>query len=331
MFPRPFATTAAPIHPVPGPTEVTLRAPAKVNLSLRVLAKRPDGFHDLETLMVAIGLWDTLRFGVLPADLDDGSIRLAVRVTSGARARHDADRATNAPANSLSANNLSAGTDNLVWKAADLLRREAGVTTGVSIHLEKRIPWQAGLAGGSSDAASTLLGLNRLWGLNWPLEKLRELGATLGSDIPFFLAGSTAAVCRGRGEIVEPVELGRSLPLVVLKPPSGLSTPLVFRHCRPEPAPDSDCAALVDDIRSGNLARGAGRLCNTLQAPAESLNEDVRNTRRAFERLPFLGHRMSGSGTSWFGICRNWSEARTLGARLRACRLGEVFVVRTLV
>ncbi len=102
MFPRPFATTTSAIHPVPGPTEVTLRAPAKVNLSLRVLAKRPDGYHDLETLMVAIGLWDTLRFGPLPADRDDGAIRLDVRVISGTRARNDAGCATDSPPHSQS-------------------------------------------------------------------------------------------------------------------------------------------------------------------------------------------------------------------------------------
>ncbi len=189
----------------------------------------------------------------------------------------------------------------------------------------------SGVGGGFQRCRVDFTGPQPPVGVELAFGEVTRIGATLGSDIPFFLAGSMAAVCRGRGEIVEPVELGRSLPLVVLKPPSGLSTPLVFRHCQPEPAPDSDCAALVDDIRSGNLARGANRLCNTLQAPAESLNDDVRNARRAFERLPFLGHRMSGSGTSWFGMCRNWSEARLLGARLRALRLGEVFVVRTLV
>lgn len=311
------ATRSTHVRPGIGPEGVSLRAPAKVNLSLRVLAKRPDGYHDLETLMVAIGLWDTLHFAPEP----DDSIRLqvALRVSCGATST-----------DSL-APRLCDNTDNLVWKAADLLRREAGITRGVSIHLEKRIPWQAGLAGGSSDAATTLLGLNRLWDLDWPLDRLRELGARLGSDIPFFLGGSTAAICRGRGEIVEPVHLGRALPLVVLKPPSGLSTPLVFRHCRPGEVVGSDCAALVEAIREGHLVGAAGRLCNSLQAAAESLNEDVRKARAAFERLPFLGHRMSGSGTSWFGICRNWSEARSLGARLRAQRLGEVFVVRSLV
>jgi 4-diphosphocytidyl-2-C-methyl-D-erythritol kinase len=322
MSPRPDATCSLDDRPEKGASGLTLRAPAKVNLSLRVLAKRPDGYHDLETLMVAIGLWDTLHF---TCGHDEGPISLQVRVLTGRGSVATSTAAeTSVPV-------LCPEADNLVWKAADLLRREAGESRGVSIHLEKRIPWQAGLAGGSSDAATTLLGLNRLWGLDWPLERLRELGARLGSDVPFFLAGSSAAVCRGRGELVEPVSLGRSLPLVVLKPPSGLSTPLVFRHCRPEADSTSDCAALVTDLRAGHLARGATRLCNSLQTAAESLNEDVRNARAAFQRLPFLGHRMSGSGTSWFGLCRNWSEALSLGARLRALRLGEVFVVRSLV
>src|SRR5262245_47408599 len=156
---------------------VLVRAPAKVNLFLEVLGKRADGYHDLESLMVAVSLYDSLEFRPAP----NGNVRLWC----------------NQPT-------LSSGPDNLVCRAADLLTRHVGYEGGASIHLWKRIPLTAGLAGGSTDAAATLVGLNRLWGLGLKWTDLARLGAELGSDVPFFFS-TPAAWCEGRGEIVTPL------------------------------------------------------------------------------------------------------------------------------
>src|SRR5262249_44512681 len=142
-------------------TAVTVWAPAKVNLFLEVLAKRPDGYHDIATLMVAVGLHDTLEFTEDPP----GSIRL--------HSDHPS---------------LTTGPDNLGCKAALVLRQPSGCPRGARIMLHKRIPMAAGLAGGSADAAATLFGLNKLWGLGYSPRQLADLGAQVGSDVAFFFS-----------------------------------------------------------------------------------------------------------------------------------------------
>src|SRR5947209_6051624 len=163
--------------------DVVVWAPAKVNLYLEVLAKRPDGYHELETLLVAVSLFDTLVFRDLPSP----ELRLRCNVRS-----------------------LSTGPDNLIVRAARLLQQHARCARGADVRLVKRIPLAAGLAGGSTDAAATLAGLNRLWRLGLTQAELALLGAELGSDVAFFFA-TPAAWCTGRGEQVDPVTLGRPL------------------------------------------------------------------------------------------------------------------------
>src|SRR5438132_11639998 len=159
------------------PAALALQAPAKVNLFLEVLGKRPDGYHDLETLMVAVDVTDTLEFW----PDESGALTLT-----------------------CDAPGLTTGPDNLVLRAADRLKRHANYPGGAAIHLAKSIPMQAGLAGGSSDAATSLKGLNRLWNLGLPDAELARLAAEIGSDVAFFFAPG-AAWCTGRGEKVEPM------------------------------------------------------------------------------------------------------------------------------
>jgi 4-diphosphocytidyl-2-C-methyl-D-erythritol kinase len=206
------------------------------------------------------------------------------------------------------------------------LREHTGTTREARIELVKRIPMAAGLAGGSSDAAATLWGLNRLWNLGLSMDELMALGSRLGSDIPFFLCSTSAAICRGRGEIVEPLPLRARFWFVIARPPSGLSTADVYRHCRPSAIPWS-APQLADHLAGGRLQAAAGLFHNALQGPAERLNPDVTRLKTAFARQPFAGHMMSGSGTSYFGMCRSRRQARQLAARLKATRLGDVFVV----
>jgi 4-diphosphocytidyl-2-C-methyl-D-erythritol kinase len=166
---------------------LTLPAYAKINLTLEVLAKRADGYHEISSILQTISLADTLTFessDILDFRCDVPSLQSA---------------------------------DNLVLKAAKLLRETTGCNKGALIHLTKKIPIAAGLGSGSTDAAATLVGLNRLWGLNLPLEKLTELAANLGSDIPFFLYGGTA-LAQGRGERITPIHPASELWLVLLKP-----------------------------------------------------------------------------------------------------------------
>lgn len=308
-----------------GPALV-VHTPAKLNLFLEILGKRPDGFHELETLMVTVGLYDTLQF------TEDDSLALPTRSASDTSA-------TDQPSDiqlvcqwagppEFDPGPIPIGRDNLVVRAAELLREVTGTQRQVSIELTKRIPMAAGLAGGSSDCAATLLALNRLWELSLSDQQLLELAARLGSDIAFFLTRTSAAVCRGRGEIIEPVAAPMRLHFVIAKPRSGLSTAAVFRQCRPAASPRS-AQPLVDALRSGHLSLVSQHFHNALQSPAEQLNSDVVRLRQTFARLPFLGHQMSGSGTSYFGLCSQLDQAQALAAQVRSSGDDYVFVAST--
>ena len=220
------------------------------------------------------------------------------------------------------------GGDNLVVRAAQLLRDVSGTSRGVRIELTKRIPLAAGLAGGSSDCAATLLALNRLWKLGFSDQHLLDLAARLGSDVAFFLTRASAAVCRGRGEIIERVATPMRLHFVIAKPASGLTTAAVFRHCRATATPRS-ARPLVSALCAGRLSLAASHLHNALQPPAEQLNSDVVRLRRLFDRLPLLGHQMSGSGTSYFGLCSQREHALALAAKVRSVGCDHVFVAST--
>jgi len=285
---------------------VRVHAPAKVNLFLEVLGRRPDGYHDLATLMAAVGLYDTLEIRESASD--------AVTLTCD----HPG---------------LSCGPDNLVVRATELLRLRLGVQKGVSVHLRKRIPMAAGLAGGSSDAAGTLAGLDRLWGLGLSRAELIGLGAELGSDVSFFFAGP-AAWCTGRGEVVEPLPLGARLHLVLLCPSVGLATKDVFRALT-VPADRStdvrDGSAMRLAARAGDVGEMAKAMFNRLQAVAESLCPAVAVARRRLEELRPAGVLMSGSGTTVFALCRGLTEAqritRSLASGPDAGALGRVHAV----
>ena len=293
-------------------SSIVVCAPAKLNLFLNVLGKRADGYHELETLMLTIGFSDTLRF----SPSHDGGISLQCHDLRSRRIRSHA-----------SEDALPNGPDNLVVRAANLLRETTGTDQGAHIELFKRIPLAAGLAGGSTDAAATLLGLNRLWQLGLKIDQLHVLAARLGSDVPFFLNSTGAAICRGRGELIEPLQFSSRLHFVIARPFTGLSTALVFKHCRPAQVAWS-ARELADSLTRGRLRRAADFLHNSLQEPAEQLNADVSRLKTAFSQQPFLGHLMSGSGTSYFGICQTRKQALHIAARLKATRLGDVFVAQ---
>ena len=290
----------------------TVLAPAKLNLFLRIVARRSDGFHEIESVMATINIYDTLTFESLPSE----SVELNV-VDAFPRSSVDALR-SEAPA----------GPTNLVVRAAMLLKEHASCDRGVRISLVKRIPSSAGLGGGSSDCAATLGALNRLWGLGVSQQKLVELAACLGSDVPFFLGKTPVALCTGRGEFIEPVRVSTGLHFVVAKPASGLSTPAVYRACQPDRT-DQSANLFLKAMSGGEISRMARRLHNGLQAPAETLSSDVRRLRSLFEQESVVGHQMSGSGSSYFGVCRSRRHAMRIASRLRSAGIPWVQVARS--
>jgi 4-diphosphocytidyl-2-C-methyl-D-erythritol kinase len=293
------------------PSGVLVRTPAKLNLFLEVLGKRDDGFHELETLMTPVNLYDHLWF----APAATGEIELAC------------ERFPDAGKSAEEIGRLPEGSDNLVVRAVRLLADRAGVKVGARMKLWKRIPVAAGMAGGSSDAAAALVAANVGWRLDWPRERLLPLAAELGSDVPFFL-GTGPAVCRGRGERIEPSTGLGLLHFVVVAPPVGLSTAAVFRCCRPAAAP-RPLAPLVEALRAGDLAVAGRSLFNRLEPAAAELSPWIERMRSEFAKCGFVGHQMSGSGTSYFGLCQNLGQARWAAGRLRGRRIGQAYAVRT--
>ncbi len=236
-------------------------APAKLNLFLHITGRRDDGYHLLQSVFMLIDWCDTLHFDVR----DDGVIE-----------REDLTVALPA--------------DDLVMRAAQSLQRASGTRLGAHIAIEKHIPAQAGMGGGSSDAATTLLALNRLWGLNWPLSKLMPLGLALGADVPFFLGGHNAWV-EGIGEQITPIDVPAAR-FVVVKPNAGLETAKIFRH--PELQRATETATMP--VFAVN-PYGFGR--NDLQPVAQALCPEIT------EALQWLGSfglspRMTGSGSTVF-------------------------------
>lgn len=291
---------------------LTVHTPAKLNLFLEVLGKRSDGFHELETVMVSVRLYDTLCF------TDDPSKSI----------RFEGITATAPEQGNQCSDSLPGGKDNLIVRAAELLRSHAGIERGVRIHLLKRIPISAGLAGGSSDAAATLAALNRLWDLKLSVGELQNLAAQLGSDVSFFLEPSPVAVCRGRGELIEPLSVPVSLHFVIVRPQNGLSTADVFRSSQPVGNP-KNIQSIVGCLKSGQLVGMADRLHNSLQPAAEKLNPEVTQLRKRFDGESVLGHLMSGSGSSYFGLCTTRRQAQRIAARFRNSQAGTVFVAQS--
>jgi 4-diphosphocytidyl-2-C-methyl-D-erythritol kinase len=250
-----------------------LPAPAKLNLFLHVVGRRPDGYHLLQSVFTFIDWADTLHLE---------------RRTDGRLHRHDLGVALPA--------------DDLCLKAARLLQAESGTDLGADLSVDKQLPWGAGLGGGSSDAATVLIGLNRLWGLGWPRHRLLALGARLGADVPFFVGGQTAFV-EGIGEQLTPVAL-EPQHYAVLKPAAAISTAAIFSS--PLLTRDTEAAtvtgflahakALVQEERQATkLAAFSGR--NDLQCAAEALCPAVAEVGRWLQAR-FGNSRMTGSGSA---------------------------------
>jgi 4-diphosphocytidyl-2-C-methyl-D-erythritol kinase len=304
---------------------VRIDCAAKLNLFLEVLGKRNDGFHEIETLMSAVSIYDSLYF----FSNSTGDIQLTCEWASGLET--NTGLSTGGTSNCLG--ELPRQSENIVWKAVQRLRNDAGVEAGATIRLVKRIPAMAGLGGASSNAAAALLAANRAWQLDWSQTRLERIASEIGSDVPFFLAnrarGSAMAVARGRGERIEGLTGMTKLHFVIVRPPTGLSTPKVYGRCLPAEQPVS-LNQLVRALRDGNPARVGAQLFNRLQAAASELSPWIEKVRFAFKKIDCLGHCMSGSGTSYFGLFRSARHAIRHAVRLRATGIGYVFTTRTV-
>ena len=243
-------------------------APAKLNLFLHIVGRRADGYHLLQSVFVLIDWCDTLHFELR----DDGRL-----------ARHDL--AEPLPA------------DDLCLRAARALQQASGTAAGADISIDKRVPSGAGMGGGSSDAASTLLALNRLWRLHWPLARLSSLGLTLGADVPFFLGGHNAFV-EGIGELLTHVDIAPQW-FAVVKPAAAIETRSLFAH----PLLVCDSAAVIlEGFRADEQYSDEGQFSfgrNDLQAAAQDVCAEVAEAARWLERL-YGNSRMTGSGSAVF-------------------------------
>ena len=270
-------------------SSINVLCPAKINLYLDVRRKRPDGFHEIRTVMQAIDLYDALS-------IDEQGESISV--------------SCDLPA-------LPVDSRNLCWRAADEMRRHARCGGGVRITLAKKIPVAAGLGGGSSDAAGVLRGLNELWGLEMPPAALEKIGARLGSDVPFFIRGGTA-LCTGRGDNVTVLEEAVSYPYVLVTPPIAVSTAGVYAALDPavgEPPVGEE--EFLNALASGDPVRLSGALYNRLEAGGGPQMREVERLKRALRKHGALGACMSGSGPSVFGIAEDRAAARRLAEAIR--------------
>lgn len=293
---------------------LVVAAPAKLNLFLEITGKRPDGYHDLESLMVAVDLFDTLEFQPvkLLGPMRDGPLpEIALRLTC--------DPPT-----------LSTGPDNLVSKAAlALLFHVKRPELGATIRLTKRIPAQAGLGGGSSDAAATLIGLNHIWKLGLTREELVAIAATVGSDVAFFLT-LPAAWCTGRGEVVNPEPLGGTFYFVLVFPPVGLGTAGVYKRLAVPQQPVAG-DALRSAFRTGSATKLGAAMFNRLEEPAFALEPLVGRIRHRLATCGPLGAMMSGSGSTVFAVCRDRAHADAVAQKFVRTRPADELESRVLI
>ena len=314
----------------PDDSTAVVRSYAKVNLTLDVLGKRPDGFHDIESVMQTISMHDTLTLGLG----GEPGIRLTCDMPG-----------------------IPTDESNLAHRAAVLFFEALGVELRLDVHVEKRIPPQAGLGGGSSNAAAVLRGLSQLFEqdegskfkvqsskfnesetLNLEPSTLNHLAARIGSDVPFFLTGGTAFV-RGRGEVVEPLPDVGPWWLVIVKPPFGISTAWAYQRLDGMRAAVSSQQSAVSEletaserirkcIEAGDFRLLPRLLSNDLEAPAFERHPELPKLKDALADAGALGALMCGSGSAVFGLFDN-KEAATRGAE-HLGSFGESFVAKTI-
>ncbi len=278
-----------------------VKAPAKINLTLDVLYKRPDQYHEVEMIMTTVDLAD--RIGLEPRQ--DGQIKII-----------SADRFVPDDAR------------NFAYQAAQLLKDTYNIEEGVSIYIEKEIPIAAGLAGGSSDAAATLRGLNDLWKLGLSLDTLAELGAKIGSDVSFCVYGGTA-LATGRGEKIQELSAPPTCWVVLAKPKIGVSTADVYGGLKLDGIEHPNTKQMIEAIENEDYEGVCASLGNVLETVTFTLHPEVITIKEQMQRFGADAVLMSGSGPTVFGLVDTETRASRVYNGLRGfCE--EVYVVRLL-
>lgn len=279
---------------------IKVEARAKINLTLEILGKRPDGYHELRSIVMPVSLTDTLT-------LTSTYAQTALTLTVGP---------------GVDASKIGGMDRNLAVRAARLMQDRYRVNAGTRIHIHKRIPIGGGLGGGSADAAGVLLGLNTLWELDRPHQELMALGADLGSDVPALVHGG-AVLMEGRGEHVRglfddaPEQALEGFWLVIANPGVMCSTPEVFRKWRGGLTPDpSILHNMTSSVRTSDVSAAADALYNGLQPGVFETYPDVAQTAAQLHEAGCLGVLLSGSGASVFGLCRDEAHGQEVSRRL---------------
>ncbi|AGX02097.1 MULTISPECIES: 4-(cytidine 5'-diphospho)-2-C-methyl-D-erythritol kinase [Bacillaceae] len=281
--------------------KLLVKAPAKINLSLDVLYKRPDGYHEVEMIMTTIDLADRLELTELKKD--------EIRIISHNRFVPDDQR-------------------NLAYQAASLLKERFKVKQGVAITIEKTIPVAAGLAGGSSDAAAALRGLNKLWGLGLSLDELAEIGAEIGSDVSFCVYGGTA-LATGRGEMIKHLPAPPTCWVILAKPFIGVSTADVYRRLDLKGIHHPNTAGMVEAIKDGDYSSVCENVGNVLEDVTLNLYPEVAQIKDQMKRFGADAVLMSGSGPTVFGLVHHDSRMHRIYNGLKGF-CDQVFAVRML-
>lgn len=277
------------------------KAPAKINLSLDVLYKREDGFHEVEMIMTTVDLAD--RVYLKPIETNE------IKIVSQSRYIPNDNR-------------------NLAYQAADLLKRKCNVNHGVEIEIEKNIPVAAGLAGGSSDAAATLRGLNKLWNLGLSLDELAEMGAEIGSDVSFCVYGGTA-LATGRGEKIKHIQAPPNCWVVLAKPTIGVSTADVYKNLETKNISHPDIKAMLRAIENQNYKDICETMGNVLESVTLKKYPEVQHIKTQMEKFGADAVLMSGSGPTVFGLVEHETRMhRICNGLLGFC--DQVFSVRML-
>ena len=279
-----------------------VHAYAKVNLTLYVLGKRPDGFHSIESVIQTISLHDTLS--------------LSIGGEPGIRVTCDMP-------------GIPTGEANLAYKAASLFFEAFGISDGLDIQIEKQIPPEAGLGGGSSDAAAVLRGLSYMLKRDG---ELLNLAAQTGSDVPFFLVGGTALI-RGRGEEVQPLPDIPTRWLVIVKPPFGISTSWAYSRldevvCRPSSVVRE--TQNISECLQSSVCSMQSLLHNDLERPAMERHPEISKIKEILLQTGAQGALMCGSGSAVFGLFESKDEAHTAANRLAGQNIGDLFVTKTI-
>lgn len=277
------------------------KAPAKINLSLDVLHKRQDGYHEVKMVMTTIDLADRIELKLLDED--------RITIVSHNRFVPDDHR-------------------NLAYKAALLLKKRFGIKQGVAITISKSIPVAAGLAGGSSDAAATLRGLNKLWNLGLTLDELAVLGAEIGSDVSFCVYGGTA-IATGRGEKIEHIEAPPHCWVVLAKPEIGVSTADVYQNLKIDQIKHPDVEGMVQAIKSHDYGSICHKLGNVLESVTMKMHPEVAMIKEQMQKFGADAVLMSGSGPTVYGLVQYESRLHRVYNGLRGF-CDQVYAVRML-